>query len=58
VYDIDSMIDNNGHLAVAAISDKDTVKVFTDKNETSGNTFLEQSCEFQSTEDRPTCLSF
>lgn len=56
--DIDSVVDHNGNLAVAAISDTDTVKVFTDRNGTSCSTFLEQSCEFQSTEDRPTCLSF
>lgn len=57
MYDIDSAIDANGQLAVAAISNKDTVKIFVDKNENS-NTFFEQSCEFQSTEDVPTCLSF
>jgi WD40 repeat protein len=57
VLDMDSAIDSNGQLAVAAISSKDTVKIFVDKNE-NNNTFMEQSCEFQSTEDVPTCISF
>jgi len=57
VVDMDSTIDPNGNLSIAAISSNDTVKIFTDKNE-NNNTFLEQSCEFQSTEDVPLCLSF